>query len=682
LDLRIALATGLLWAAPAFAQAAPQIGGGTCSAATLSGSYSVALNGQASLSDAIAAVGTAKFDGVGNITFVLTEASGAAVSAPQTLSGTYTLQTNCSGTLNLSLNPGGGTAAFALQTYSVGTGFFLNGSDANYTWTGSGSAMAASVCNAAMLSGTYTFAARGVTGSIHFDGKNAANLILFETGSASKTTADGAYIVPPSCIGSATVVDPSGGAWTLFFTAGGGTTLAVGGFGPGILFAGSGRAQSASGEATCSPATLTGVRSLVLTGAVGATLVGAGTATFDGTGKVMFSIGIDFTGAYTLGADCTGSVNLSGGVTASFNLIASANGADFTLLGQDAAYSYSGSGGSPPGKCITASFSGSYAFSGGGLSGILQFDGRGNLTANGSVQPGGGSVPDSLAGLYTVSSSCLGAGVLADESGNFFALGFVATSAQAADFAMTLAGTQTLVSISGHSTFNPPGMTLVNGASFASGATPPGSDFALFGTGIATGSAEAGSLPLPKKLLTTTLTVNGEAAPLYFVNASQINGQMPLDIQPGLATVTLTTNGAMSNSAAVTVPMTAVPGIFFYATDRGVFQNPGYALNSATAPAHPGDVEVAYFTGGGPVTPSGALTTGSASPGGLSPVVGTSRITVCGSPAVIDYIGLAPGLVGVYQADFVIPRVAAGDCSVVIGIGGTNSPAELITIGQ
>jgi uncharacterized protein (TIGR03437 family) len=58
------------------------------------------------------------------------------------------------------------------------------------------------------------------------------------------------------------------------------------------------------------------------------------------------------------------------------------------------------------------------------------------------------------------------------------------------------------------------------------------------------------------------VTVNGEAAPLFYVSPTQINAQMPLDIQPGMATVVITTGMSSSNSVAVCVPATAAPGIF------------------------------------------------------------------------------------------------------------------------
>ena len=157
---------------------------------------------------------------------------------------------------------------------------------------------------------------------------------------------------------------------------------------------------------------------------------------------------------------------------------------------------------------------------------------------------------------------------------------------------------------------------------------------------------------------------------------------MPLDIPPGLATVVVTNGIAESNAAAVMIPQEA-PGIFTYgANHHAVVINPSGATNADGVPAHVGDTVVAYFTGGGPVTPSGTWTTGDASPLGSSPVTSTNSVTVNGKTANVSYVGLSGGSVGLYQANFVIPKVAAGDHPLVITINGVRSNSAAITIAE
>ena len=95
-----------------------------------------------------------------------------------------------------------------------------------------------------------------------------------------------------------------------------------------------------------------------------------------------------------------------------------------------------------------------------------------------------------------------------------------------------------------------------------------------------------------------------------------------------------------------------------------------------------GDVAVAYLTGAGPVNPAGPWISGHASPNGLSPVTEAATITVGGIAATVNYLGLTPTLVGLYQANFVVPQVAAGDRTLLITVGGTVSAGALMSVAN
>ncbi len=178
------------------------------------------------------------------------------------------------------------------------------------------------------------------------------------------------------------------------------------------------------------------------------------------------------------------------------------------------------------------------------------------------------------------------------------------------------------------------------------------------------------------------MTVNGEQAPLFYVDPNQINAQMPEDIKPGVATVVVKNGSSTSNAAAVTIPSTGTPGIVVYGNNRAVVVNQDNSVNSPTSPAKVGDTLVAYFTGGGPVNAAGTLVTGSGAPAGLSPVTGPNTVTVSGNSAMIVYVGLTPGSIGLYQANFVVPKVAAGDHPLVITISGQASNNPLIAVSN
>jgi len=122
--------------------------------------------------------------------------------------------------------------------------------------------------------------------------------------------------------------------------------------------------------------------------------------------------------------------------------------------------------------------------------------------------------------------------------------------------------------------------------------------------------------------------------------------------------------------------------VFTLGSTRAVVVNPDGSLNSGAAPASVGDEVVVYFTGGGPVQASGQLTTGAASPGGLSSVTGDNSITVGNVPVTVKYVGLTPGSVGLYQANFIVPQIAKGTYPVVITIAGQASNNPVMTVSN
>ena len=258
------------------------------------------------------------------------------------------------------------------------------------------------------------------------------------------------------------------------------------------------------------------------------------------------------------------------------------------------------------------------------------------------------------------------------------------TAANAADFAAFVANTSTVFIVNGHSTMTFPGLSFTSAASGAAASVPPGSIFALYGSGfVPSGSTQANFLPLPATLLSTSVSINSENAPLFFMSSGQINAQMPWDAKPGLASVVVTSGTTLSNTAAITIPAAATPAIFLYGSNRAVVQNADFSVNSASAPAHIGDNVVGYFDGGRPVNAAGPLMSGVASPNGLSPVTGTPvTVTVNGTQAKVLYIGLTPTLVGLYQVNFTIPQVPTGDRNLVVSIGGVASAAALITVAN
>jgi len=213
-----------------------------------------------------------------------------------------------------------------------------------------------------------------------------------------------------------------------------------------------------------------------------------------------------------------------------------------------------------------------------------------------------------------------------------------------------------------------------NAASGSPTALAPGSIASVYGLLLAPSILRAESVPLPLSLGGVTATVNGIPAPLYFVSPGQVNLQIPYEVPPGAAIISVNYAGQQSISArgAVGAPITllpAGPGIFVDANGNTV----PYASGSR------GQVLTLFITGAGAVSPP--VATGSAPAPGTSvsqlpaPVQGVS-LTIGGIAAPVIFSGVPSGLVGVVQINFQVPNEApVGSQPVVVTIAGKASRA-------
>ena len=210
---------------------------------------------------------------------------------------------------------------------------------------------------------------------------------------------------------------------------------------------------------------------------------------------------------------------------------------------------------------------------------------------------------------------------------------------------------------------------VTNGASFVVGAAP-GMVLSVFGTNLAPSTQEASSLPLPLSMNGVSATINGVAAPLYFVSPGQLNIQVPYETPAGLALL------AVNNNGQVTTFLFQVsfsyPGIFVDGNGNTV----------PFASGNRGQILTLFITGEGDVTPP--LATG-ASPKAVTPfpapVLKPQTLTIGGVKATIDFIGVPPGLAGVTQVNFTVPSTAPlGLQPVTITIGDQTSATANFTV--
>ncbi|MEP7337809.1 MAG: hypothetical protein ABI977_08690 [Acidobacteriota bacterium] len=110
------------------------------------------------------------------------------------------------------------------------------------------------------------------------------------------------------------------------------------------------------------------------------------------------------------------------------------------------------------------------------------------------------------------------------------------------------------------------GATSVSAASFKRVGVASQSIITAFGSGLATATESATTLPLPTTLAGTTVKIKDGAgketlAPLFFVSPTQVNYQVPAGLEPGLSTVTIT-NAQGQIAKEYTQVLTIAPGLF------------------------------------------------------------------------------------------------------------------------
>ena len=141
---------------------------------------------------------------------------------------------------------------------------------------------------------------------------------------------------------------------------------------------------------------------------------------------------------------------------------------------------------------------------------------------------------------------------------------------------------------------------------------------------------------------------------------NRLSFQVPWEVT-GRPTVSLVVTRAGESGTAAGVPVVDFqPAIYTTdGTQAVVVHNADYTLAAAGRPLERGEFAFLYATGlgqvanqpptgsGGPITP-------------LARAVADVRVTLAGLPCEVQYAGLAPGFVGVYQVNLRVPRECAG----------------------
>jgi len=223
---------------------------------------------------------------------------------------------------------------------------------------------------------------------------------------------------------------------------------------------------------------------------------------------------------------------------------------------------------------------------------------------------------------------------------------------------------------------------VVNSASYGySGFVAAGSIVSVFGNFLLTDPVSGAGFPIPTNLGGLSLQFSGAPfAPLFYANVGQVNAQVPWEFAQG--TITASIDGQTSAPTNVNLAMYAsgLYSINGQGTGQGAILDANYHLVDSTNPAIVGTTVVQIFcTGLGPVT--NQPSTGAPAPS--SPLAQTTTLpvaTVGGVPATVQFSGLTPGFVGLYQVNVLVPAQVAGtpEVPVILSIGDVQ--ANVVTI--
>jgi uncharacterized protein (TIGR03437 family) len=206
---------------------------------------------------------------------------------------------------------------------------------------------------------------------------------------------------------------------------------------------------------------------------------------------------------------------------------------------------------------------------------------------------------------------------------------------------------------------------------------------AIYGVNLADTAARADIAPLPVSLNGVRVLLEGQLLPLLYVSPGQIDAVVPFDVPAGVPLELEVVHGAWQSLSETVVAATAQPAAFLV-TQLGPAQAAAFGpggLATAAAPVQAGDRIVLYAEGLGAVTP--AFVAGNAAPfDRLYSTANPVSLTIGGRPATVEFAGLAPGSVGEYQINAIVPPgVAPGTAvPVVISVAGAAGPAATIAV--
>jgi uncharacterized protein (TIGR03437 family) len=279
---------------------------------------------------------------------------------------------------------------------------------------------------------------------------------------------------------------------------------------------------------------------------------------------------------------------------------------------------------------------------------------------------------------------------LCDQSGTYFEFGSLpvlgnplCTAIGSSNYVVVNSITQ----VQAVPTITPNGIVTASAFGNYVGAAAPGSYVEIYGKYLAGttrgwATTDFTGIKAPTSLDGVTVTLNGTPAYVNYVSPTQVNIQVPDNIAVGTVQVVVNFQGQTSAPGTLAINATE-PGLLapasfkvgskqyvaaVHAATNG-FVSSGNIPNVPAAPAKSGETLIFYGTGFGPLANSIPVAGQIAS--GQTSLANSFQMLIGNIPATVLYSGLAPGLVGVYQFNVVVPTgVSNGDVQVVALVNG------------
>jgi uncharacterized protein (TIGR03437 family) len=274
-------------------------------------------------------------------------------------------------------------------------------------------------------------------------------------------------------------------------------------------------------------------------------------------------------------------------------------------------------------------------------------------------------------------TAAIGNGRAATMPGRTMAVDAAGTNA----YVLTVSGLS-IVPLAPISTQNAPQVTangVVNTAN-RSTALAPGGLISILGRNLSSGNSTAAVTPLPSITGGVCVTLNNSPLPLLATSPTQINAQLPPALVAGRYPLVVRNIDGQSASTAVNVTVARyAPAVFLDPEGPAIFHKDGRRVDKSH-PATRDEPLTIYATGLG-VTTGGRVSAGVPAP--ADPLAVTAPVKLFfGDPTwtqaevIVDWSGLKPGSIGVYQINCRIPgfHINGDALPVTIRIGGVDSP--------